>query len=303
MEHQETLYSEAYKRGIITKKDFIRPYNDVFIDNDGFIIDNVIKVFHEFDSDSPKEKRLVGFYFPDSYKSIKIYFNINIGLNSALKYFNGLCFNIGFLNKEKDFNELLNFCILASRYIFDKYKIAKREEHISDLITMGLETETTEYNFTERKMKKFYFTDASLSPKERQNISLINSNKFRRNTNREKIESAIEALMELEHFVGHKDIADLTGLDLATISRNLTEEDKDRIKFKNIETTGFPTPQEYTKSLNIDLVIDSILRLRSKKKKTTSVNISKDISENTTHQLHRVTVSKILKEEPIIKEI
>lgn len=302
MENQLNLYSEAYKRGIIIQKNFIEPYEDVFIDDEGVIIDNALDVYH-IEKDDNNEHRFVGYYFPDGYKSIKIYFNLKIGLSSSLKYFNGLCFNIGFLNKEKNFNELLDFCILASKNIFDKYKITKREIHISDLITLGLETELSEYNFINKKMKKFYFTDNSLSPKERQQISLTRSSQFRRYSKREKIESAIEYLMESDEYIGHSDISKITGLSVTIISRNLTEEDRERIQCKNTQVTGFPTHNEYVKNLNLDLVLNSYLSLKEKGKKTTAVNISEHISKTTKHKLHRVSVSKILKKKEFIELI
>lgn len=283
-------YKEAYKRGLITHKDYLVESDGLIFDEDGVKLD-FINVYHHKNSD-----RFVGYYIPDGFKSIRIYFNPKMGLHSLLKYYNKVCFDIAFLNKEKDFDDLFSYANAISKYMFVNYDVRKDEDVIKNILTKGLETNEDDYKFNNR-MRKYYFTDNNLSGDEKRHIALINTNKNRSKTTRVSVEEAIEYFIQGNKYISSKDIAEFLRINIKTLNRNLTQEDRDRIKQRNIELTGFPTQNEYVKAKNIDKVIDSYIKLKSNNSKPNGVNISKDTG------IHRVTVCKILNEEEIFNEI
>lgn len=289
-ENEINPYKEAYNRGLITNKDYINVIHGKIYDDEGVELEKV-EVYHNHD-----ENRFVGYYIPEGYKSIRVYFNTKMGLHSLLKYFDKVCFNISFLNKDKDFDVIYSYAKAISSYMFRHYNVRKEDALIEYLITKGLETTDEEYLFND-KMRKFYFTDNKLSGDERKEIALINTNRNRQKTIRYKVEEAIEYFIQGTNYISQKDLAKFLDTTIRNVNRNLTKEDKDRIKKRNIELTGFPTQNEYTKAKNIDKVIDAYLELKDNEIKVNATNISK------LTDIHRVTVSKILKEEDIFTQL
>lgn len=277
------LYKEAYKRGLLITRDYIVISKGEVFDLDGVLLD-CVDVYHD------KEQHLkVGYYIPDGYKSIRVHFSINMGLNSLTKHFNKICFDIGFLNSDKEYKDVVRYCKLCASYMFSGYTLKPKDELIDFIVTKGMNTNELEYNHN--KVRKYYFIDNTLNGEERKRIALISMNKNRSKTKRHKIEEAIEYFIEGNKYISQKDIADFLGISVRTVRMNITPEDKKRIRNRNIELTGFPTMNEWTRSRNIDKIIDAILSLRNEGVKDTAINISKETG------IHRVTVSKILKSE------
>lgn len=294
-ENDNNPYKEAHKNQIITHKDYLIVDNGVVCDLDGVQMD-FVEVYHD-----KIPNQLVGYYIPDGYNSIRVHFNMNMGLKSLLKYINKISFDIGFLNKDKDFDEIMKYCKFVFSYMLSEYNVYPKEEYMSNIITRGYDTTEDEYIFN--SVRKFYFTDNKLTGEDRKRIALINTNKNRSKTTRAKVEGAIEYLIQGDSYISQKEIAEYLNVTVRTVRMNLTLDDKKRISQRNTELTGCPTMNEYIKNKNIDSVIDSYMFLKDKGIKPTSVNISKNIEETQDHKVHRVTVSKILKDESVIKLI
>ena len=280
------LYTLAKNHRIITHKDYISIKNYDICDLDGVVLD-----FSPIEYEGKK----VGYYIPEGYNSIKIYYNPKLGLNSQIKYFNKICFDIGFLNKDRDFNQIARYCKLAADYLFSKYKFDIKESKIKNIVSKGMDVFENEY--VHYKPKKYYFTDKTLTGEERKYIALTNMNENRTKTNRFKVEGAIEYFIQGDEYISQDKLAKFLNTTIRTVKRNLTLEDKERIKGRNIELTGFPTHNEYMKSLHIDMVCDSYIKLKDLGRKTTVTNIANDTG------IHRVTVSKILSKESLIKQL
>jgi len=282
------LYKEAAKKRIITQKDYIRVYQNKILSMEGKPLD-FNPVYHDIN-----HNKLVGYFIPEGYKSIRVHFSMNMGVNSLSRLYNKICFDIGFLNSDKRFNEVFNFCNLTASYMFSNNKLIPKKKLTEIILTKGMET--TEKNYSHSKARKYYFTDQSISGEDRKRIALINMNKNRSKTNREKVEEAIEYFIHGDEYILQRSIAKFLNVSLSTVRMNMTPQDKQRIADRNFELTGCPTINEYTRCQNIDKITEAYIKLKEKKQNINILNLSK-ISG-----IHRVTVSKIIQNEKDIFE-
>lgn len=291
---KDNLYKEAFKNKIVLYKDYLKIKNQQAYDEHNNLLES-IQVYHY-----NHPERLVAYYIPQGYKSIRFYINSHMGVKSKLRYFNKVCFDIGFLNKEKEIKTLLLYTAKIHRYLFKKYQIKHNPKNTVTLIKKGINTNF--YNFENKNkhitgLRKFFYIDPSLTPQEKKLIAVKNTNKLRTKNTRYKIEEAIEYFLLGDEYISQSNIAEYTKTSISTVKMNLTPEDKQRIKQRNIELVGFPTLNEYTKALNTDKVIDAYIDLKNQNIKPTAIKISELTN------IHRVTVSKILKTEPYIKTL
>lgn len=282
---ESNLYSFASELRIILFKDYVKHVEkNVFINEHGQILEDAQKVYWE--------DELCAYYIPDGYKTIRCYLKpASKGISSQYKYLSKLCFDIGFLNKEAEFDNLKLFIDVLCRKYYDKKESKANRDYLFNILTLGLEkSENSDYEYSYRK----YYYLKNFDVQTKRQIALSNNGKVKRSKSMDKINQAIDLLMLNDDFISYRKIAKTANLSFATINVLLNKQMKNIIKGHNREKTGYPTHNDYLRGKNEDAIIITYTYLQ---KNNIKPNI-KTIAEHS--KIYRTTVSKILKDKEFV---